>query len=415
MAHALKSAGCALTVLLGMVPMRISQLSKQGELMLSVEEPVVKVPSRWHYVFGTAVIIAGIAVCLFLIVKEVAGWTTPEFFGGLIPNRQFVVPGTHEIPLAKQGEYAIFYEYRSFLDGKTFSTSENVPPGLDVTLNAAEGGTLVALSKPFLPFRYNMGQRAGFAIFKFRVLEPGKYVLTANYPAGTKGTEVVITIGESIQFSKGLLAESLGAFWGGILVGGFIIARTAVKRRKLQHTLARLPQPTPVLGEVICPNCSTAATGSASFCSNCGSALRARAAVPVTLQEVVSPLRVEYMGFWIRVLASAIDLAVLGILGLLIELTGLPVLGNLLLIAAYLAEVWAIGRTGQTLGKKILSITVVDAQGNPPGLRRAFVREIPGKFVSAMTFLLGFLVVGWNEQKRGLHDLIAGTYAVRKR
>jgi uncharacterized RDD family membrane protein YckC len=385
--------------------------------MVMVEEPRAKVPGRWNYVLGTAIIIAGVAVCLFLIVKEAVGWIPRGVFGGMIPNSQFVVPGTHEIPLAKQGEHAIFYEYRSFLDGKTFSTSENVPPGLDVTLKAAEGGALVALSKPSLQETYDRGQRAGFAILRFRVLEPGKYVLTANYPAGAKGTEVVLAIGESFEpfeASKGLLAQTLGAFWGGILVGGFIIARTAVNRRRLRHTQASLSQPTPILGEVICPNCRTAATGSASFCSNCGSPIGARAAAPVARQGAAQRLSVAYMGFWIRVPAALIDYAVLGILGFLLELTGVPVLGNPLLIVAYLAEVWAIGRTGQTLGKKLFGIMVVNAQGSPPGFRRAFVREIPGKFVSTLTFLLGFLVVGWNEQKRGLHDLIAGTYVVRK-
>ena len=71
------------------------------------------------------------------------------------------------------------------------------------------------------------------------------------------------------------------------------------------------------------------------------------------------------------------------------------------------------GLKGQTLGKMALGIMVVNAQGEPPGIRRAAFREIVGKFVSEIAIFLGYLWVGWDKKKRGWHDHIASTYVVR--
>ena len=45
----------------------------------------------------------------------------------------------------------------------------------------------------------------------------------------------------------------------------------------------------------------------------------------------------------------------------------------------------------------------------------AVLREIVGKFVSAIAFFLGFLWIGWDGRKQGWHDKIAGTHVVRAR
>jgi uncharacterized RDD family membrane protein YckC len=72
-----------------------------------------------------------------------------------------------------------------------------------------------------------------------------------------------------------------------------------------------------------------------------------------------------------------------------------------------------IGLKGQTLGKMAFGIKVVNYQGDKPGLGVAALREIPGKLVSGMALLLGFLWVIWDRRKQGWHDKIAKTYVVR--
>ncbi len=70
---------------------------------------------------------------------------------------------------------------------------------------------------------------------------------------------------------------------------------------------------------------------------------------------------------------------------------------------------------GQTLGKRLLGIKVVDAEGEPPGWGRAAMRELVGKFLSGLSLGLGFLVALFHPKRRALHDLVGGTWVVAVR
>lgn len=89
-----------------------------------------------------------------------------------------------------------------------------------------------------------------------------------------------------------------------------------------------------------------------------------------------------------------------------------------LVIAAVLIVVYLLyftlftGWRGQTPGKMLVGIRVVDAAGEFPGLRRAFMREVVGKFLSSTAFYVGFLWPIWDPQKQAWHDKIAETWVV---
>lgn len=70
------------------------------------------------------------------------------------------------------------------------------------------------------------------------------------------------------------------------------------------------------------------------------------------------------------------------------------------------------GLRGQTPGKMLVGIRVVDAAGAIPGLRRAFMREVVGKFLSSTAFYVGFLWPIWDAQRQAWHDKIAETWVV---
>ena len=154
-----------------------------------------------------------------------------------------------------------------------------------------------------------------------------------------------------------------------------------------------------------CPNCGETVLPEASFCPRCG------AATDQVTATVLDVDHVEYMGFWIRLAAWVIDNVVLLVPSLLAE-SVLPFWGPVIVGTLY--AVLFIGLKGQTPGKMALGIQVVDERGNIPGIGRAVLREIIGKFVSTLVVLLGFLWVGWDAQKRGWHDYIGGTYVIRK-
>ncbi len=93
------------------------------------------------------------------------------------------------------------------------------------------------------------------------------------------------------------------------------------------------------------------------------------------------------------------------------------VFGLGLALASVLAK-WAYfvlftGLKGQTPGKMVVGLRVVDDRGNVPGIARAIMREVVGKFISGLVLNLGYLWVIWDGQKQGWHDKIADTYVVR--
>lgn len=69
---------------------------------------------------------------------------------------------------------------------------------------------------------------------------------------------------------------------------------------------------------------------------------------------------------------------------------------------------------GATLGKKALGIKVVDASGgNKLSFGQVILRELVGKFVSAIVILLGFIWILFDAKKQGWHDKIANTVVIK--
>jgi uncharacterized RDD family membrane protein YckC len=138
-----------------------------------------------------------------------------------------------------------------------------------------------------------------------------------------------------------------------------------------------------------------------------------------------------YGGFWIRVLAYIIDsmilqfastvligigfgvaLAVFGtedaMAGVAVFVAyGLALPLNWLYFAIMESSVWQA-----TLGKQALKLIVTDQHGDRIGFGRATGRYF-AKILSALIFLVGYLMVGWTQRKQGLHDVIAGTLVQR--
>lgn len=140
-----------------------------------------------------------------------------------------------------------------------------------------------------------------------------------------------------------------------------------------------------------------------------------------------------YAGFWIRVVAYAIDAVVSGIaatvvgavvggpLGFLAA-AGAPlgaVVAPVVLVATiatywlYFAVMESSARQA-TVGKMALGLAVTDDAGGRIGFGRATGRYL-GKLLSAVVLGIGFLMAGLTERKQALHDLVAGTVVVRRR
>ena len=99
-----------------------------------------------------------------------------------IPSIQIVVPGSSDITLPQPGEYTIFYEYRSMVDNRIYSTDQDIP-GIIVNIVSKDTGDEIPLSTPSTSSTYTIGGRSGIGLFDFSIDKPGIYEISASYPA----------------------------------------------------------------------------------------------------------------------------------------------------------------------------------------------------------------------------------------
>ena len=160
-----------------------------------------------------------------------------------------------------------------------------------------------------------------------------------------------------------------------------------------------------------CKVCGQDNPPEARFCGNCGATLVAavEAPPPAAAPEVA----VEYVDGVTRLGAALIDGVIVGIISsVLFPFAWVGTfLSAILLLCVYH---WLFtGLKGQTPGKMVFRIKVVDAQGNQPTLKVAALREVLGKLISTVVLCVGFLWIAFDDSKQGWHDKIANTYVIK--
>lgn len=145
----------------------------------------------------------------------------------------------------------------------------------------------------------------------------------------------------------------------------------------------------------------------------------------------VAPLEVDLdpVGFWPRLgaylidmlLLNAISYLVLGSAQIKLDPAALPsmdvllrTLGPYLLASLGLHLVYHVslnGQFGATLGKMAIGARIENVDGSRLGFGKAFLRWL-ALFVTQLTLGFGYLLIALREDKRALHDLLAGTRVV---
>jgi uncharacterized RDD family membrane protein YckC len=137
----------------------------------------------------------------------------------------------------------------------------------------------------------------------------------------------------------------------------------------------------------------------------------------VILDENLTNRTLRYAGFWIRVGAYIIDGLIVGAFngivtfGLVRSNPQDPNIGALFFVSIAGLIYFALMESSSkqaTLGKLAVGIKV----GNEDGSRITFANALGrtlGKILSAIILYIGFMMVGWDKRKQGLHDKLAGT------
>jgi uncharacterized RDD family membrane protein YckC len=168
-------------------------------------------------------------------------------------------------------------------------------------------------------------------------------------------------------------------------------------------------------------------------------------AVPPPLYTAATTGGLRYAGFWIRFAAVIIDGMVLGALSSVIffiffgstlfsmfqalaqgadpsqsaafagvfgATMGVFQLFALAFQIAYLSFMWF--RWGATLGQMTLGLKVVKPDGSPLTLNTAIGRAF-AYYLSWLILCIGYMMAGWDDQKRALHDRLADTRVIQTR
>jgi uncharacterized RDD family membrane protein YckC len=199
---------------------------------------------------------------------------------------------------------------------------------------------------------------------------------------------------------------------------------------------AAVPAPETVTQLLYCSQCQRpypseelVRFGTATICANCKDTYAQR------LRETghVAGARI-YGGFWIRYLAVIIDSIVQAIPVFAIALplmfatrTGSSTLNEVVAISrglwmnllsigvALLYEAFFLVKYGATPGKMVLSMKVITPEGGGLSWGRAIGRHLSKYLSFPMTLGIGYIMAGFDAEKRALHDHIAGTRVIRTR
>lgn len=136
----------------------------------------------------------------------------------------------------------------------------------------------------------------------------------------------------------------------------------------------------------------------------------------------------RFGGFWIRFVAILIDGLILAVVSMFytpfITLVGFDthdparffiafgILLSIQFMVRMLYETWFTGRFGATPGKMVCHLKVVRPDGRPLTYLRSWCRFL-AKEVNTFTLLIGYIIAGFDDEKRTLHDRICDTRVVR--
>jgi hypothetical protein len=179
-------------------------------------------PGVWRYGLAVLIIIIGFAGFAGFMYQGVS-----IMHNDLI---QMKAPGTAMLNLSEAGEYTVFYENRSFLDGNIYDTPEQIPD-LHVSITEVATGSDLAVHASDESITYGLGDRSGRSIMAFEIIRPGLYQVNASYSKG-KGENVVLAIGKGI--AQGMLSSiifSISALVFSIALAAVIVYITYKKRK----------------------------------------------------------------------------------------------------------------------------------------------------------------------------------------
>jgi hypothetical protein len=198
-------------------------------------------PGGWTYAVAVAIPVFGCLIAMAAAYRWFPG--LPGTLGSEMKMHdltQVVVPGSKDITFAESGAYAVYYEYRSVMDGVVYASNET-PPALACTLKSKATGADVAVVPDYVKTNnYTNRERTGVLIHSIVIDEPGTYAFSCRYEDGRSEPEIVLAVGPNFVWeffgiatrTVVVAAAGLAVLLGSGAVAVVVMIIIAVKRRQ---------------------------------------------------------------------------------------------------------------------------------------------------------------------------------------
>jgi hypothetical protein len=201
-------------------------------------------PTRWYYVLALLLPVFACALTALLAYQNVPKLPGALEATGIDSLTQVTVPGSAEINFPKAGAYAVYYEYRSVIDGKNYARGK-YPPSINCQLTSKATGEDIELASPHAEGDIYVTQnreRAGVLLNSISINQPGVHIFSCRYTDGRTQPQIILAVGPNIIWEFfNLAAKPFAAFVCGsfVFIGALgisvlIIGIVAFKRRRAE-------------------------------------------------------------------------------------------------------------------------------------------------------------------------------------
>lgn len=112
-----------------------------------------------------------------------------------------IVPGSTDITFAKPGANAVYYEYRSIVNGLKYETSKQPLP-LECILTSKKAGVKVDAVPEFVEdnvYSTKDQERVGVMVMSITIDDPGIYAFACQYRSSRTQPEIVVSVGPNFM------------------------------------------------------------------------------------------------------------------------------------------------------------------------------------------------------------------------
>lgn len=205
-------------------------------------------PTRWYYPLAFLIPVLACVGTALLVYRNVPKLPFALEGMGINDLTQVIVPGSAEVFFPKAGGYAVYYEYRSVIDGVSYVRNK-YPPSIHCQLTSKSTGADIALTPGFVEgnmYATQNQEREGVLINSIIIKNPGVYIFSCQYTDGRTYPQIALAVGPNIVWeffniaAKPFAAIICGAFvfLGGCGISILILVIVDFKRHQSKNSLA---------------------------------------------------------------------------------------------------------------------------------------------------------------------------------